>query len=329
MDPERLSRELVRSLRGRRSQPALSRRLGFSSNAVYAWESGRRAPTASAFFTLAARTGIDVAAALARFLGDSGLGSDARLASGLAPFDPAGVARLLRALRGSRPVTELAVQVGSDRTTLGRWLAGKTEPRLPELLRYVQATTRRLLELVALFADPAALPSAREAHADLLAQRHLAYELPWSHAVLRALELDAYRALSRHEPGFIARHIGISLAEEERHLRALLAAKQIKKSRGRYRTQRVLTVDTSPNELGNRQLKLHWAEVGLERLRAGGAPKNALFSYNLFPIAGPELERIRQLHAEYYERVRKIIAESQSADRVVLMNLQLIPLGEE
>lgn len=322
MDTDRLSRELIRSLRGRRSQPALSRRLGFTSNAVYAWESGRRAPAASTFFTVAARSGIDVSAALARFLG-----ADAHAA--LAPFDAAGVARLLHTLRGGRPVTELAAQIGSDRTTLGRWLAGKTEPRLPELLRYVQATTQRLLELIALFVDPAALPSARAAHADLLAQRHLAYALPWSHAVLRALELDAYRALPRHRPGFIARCIGISLEEEQRQLAALLAAKQIRKVRGRYRALRVLTVDTSPNERGNRQLKLHWAEVGLERLRNASAPKNALFSYNLFPIAGPELERIRQLHAEYYERVREIIAQSRSADRVVLMNLQLIPLHSD
>jgi len=39
-----LSRELVRQLRGSQSQPAFSKALGFTSNVVYTWESGRRYP---------------------------------------------------------------------------------------------------------------------------------------------------------------------------------------------------------------------------------------------------------------------------------------------
>ncbi|HKP61481.1 MAG TPA: DUF4423 domain-containing protein [Polyangiales bacterium] len=320
MDADRLAAELVRALRGRRSQPALSRRLGYASNAVYGWESGRRAPSARTFFRLAARSGVDVTAALGGFsAGARAKGLDQR----------AGLASWLRALAGERSNSELARAVHADRTTLTRWLDGRTEPKLPELLRYVQATTQRLLEFLACFADPAALASARAAYADLLAQRRLAYELPHSHAVLRALELDAYRALPRHEPGFVARRVGISLDAEAECLRALLAAKQIKRVRGRYVIQHVLTVDTRPDEAQNRRLKQHWATVGLERLRAGDAPTDALFSYNLFPVSAADLQRIRRLHIDYYERVREIVAESRRSDHVVLMNLQLVPLDRE
>lgn len=319
MDHALLAAELARALRGRRSQPALSRRLGFTSNVVYAWESGRRAAAASVFFRLAALGKIDVAAALAGFAGDAGL-------RGLDFGSPSASAQLLRALRADRPLSEIARAVDADRTTVARWFEGETEPRLPELLRYVDATTQRLLEFVSLFADPSALASTRKRYADLLAQRRLAYELPWSHAVLRALELDAYRALPRHEPGFIARCVGISREDETRCLRALAAAKQIAFEHGRYKITRVLTVDTRPNEEENRRLKLHWASVGQQRLEAG-APRGALFSYNLFPIDERGFERIRRLHVEYYERIREIVAESSTADRVVLMNMQLVPLG--
>lgn len=317
MDTERLAAELVRVLRGRRSQQALSRRLGCASNAVYGWESGRRAPSARTFLRLAARSGIDVAGALRGF---------SAAADSSALEQPAGLASWLRALAGERSNSELARSVGADRTTVARWLDGRTEPKLPELLRYVQATTQRLLEFLACFADPAALASARAAYADLVAQRRLAYELPHSHAVLRALELDAYRALSRHEPGFIARRVGISLEAETECLRALAAAKQIKRVRGRYVIQHVLTVDTRPDEAQNRRLKQHWATVGLERLRASDAAADALFSYNLFPVSEADYQRIRRLHIDYYERVREIVAESRRSDRVVLMNVQLVPL---
>jgi hypothetical protein len=138
--------------------------------------------------------------------------------------------------------------------------------------------------------------------------------------------LDAYRALPRHEPGFVARQIGLSLEAEAQCLRALVAAKQVKRVRGRDVIQHVLTVETRPDETQNRRFKQHWARVGLERLRAGDAPPEALFSYNLFPVSKTDFERIRRLHIDYYERVREIVAQSKRADRVVLMNVQLVPL---
>jgi len=37
---------------------------------------------------------------------------------------------------------------------------------------------------------------------------------------------------------------------------------------------------------------------------------------------------IRQLHVDYFERVRAIVAESKDVDRVVLTNQQLVDLTE-
>src|SRR5262245_38605960 len=58
MDHEALAKELIRALRGKRSQVALSRRLKHRSNVLYAWEAGLRAPTAAGFLDLAKRVGI-------------------------------------------------------------------------------------------------------------------------------------------------------------------------------------------------------------------------------------------------------------------------------
>jgi hypothetical protein len=56
----------------------------------------------------------------------------------------------------------------------------------------------------------------------------------------------------------------------------------------------------------SRRLEQHWARVGLERSSAVPDSPGALFSYSLF-ATGTELhERIRQLHIEYFEKVRKI-----------------------
>ena len=320
MDPEALGKELVRALRGERSQVQLSRRLGYTSNVLHTWERGRRAPTASAFFRLAERCRVDLSAGLTQFLSDRGVSApDVR--------DAAGVSALVRALLSDSPIVELAASIGADRTTVGRWVSGATEPKLPELLRIVDKTTQRLLDFVAIFAEPASLPSTRGAYQDLLVQRRLAYDMPWSHAVLRALELDGYRKLPCHQPGFIARAVGISIEQEQECLSALSRAGQIRRKRGRWVLGRVLTVDTRPSEADNRRLKLHWAEAAVARLRENQAPPSALFSFNLFAVSAPDLEKIRRLHIEYYQRIRELISASENPDHVVLMNLQLVPLA--
>lgn len=320
LDAAQVSRDLIRHLRGARSQPALSRQLGFGSNVVYTWESGRRFPEVSAFFRAAELARIPIRDRLLAFLPGAAHAELERIAS------PRAVQRITRLLVGRVPKCELARRIHVDRTTLARWLAGNAEPRLPEFLQLVDVTTQRLLQFIEQFADPAQLPSTQAAYRDLRAQQKLAYELPWSHAVLRALELDGYQALPRHAPGFLAEQIGIDVGQEQRYLGELEQAGQIRWDGTHYRLHRVLAVDTRLEPERNRQLKAHWARVAVTRIESGSAPHDALFSFNLFAISDASFHKIRDLHLDYYDRVRSIVDESPNADRVVLLNLQLIPL---
>jgi transcriptional regulator with XRE-family HTH domain len=221
---------------------------------------------------------------------------------------------------------ELARRIGRDRNTVARWLDGRTEPRLPDLLRFVAATTQRLLDFVAAFVDPAELPSLRAAYTDLALQRRVAYELPWAHAVLRLLELESYRAPPKHERGFLSERIGISLEEEDECLEALSRAGQIERRRGKWAVRRVLTVDTQEDPAGNLLLKRHWANVALARLDARRLEAGSLYSYNLFAISEEGLDAIRTAHLEYFERVRSIVSDCRRPTRLALANVQLVPL---
>src|SRR5262245_23344071 len=100
-----LAKELVRALRGARSQGSTNRRLGRSSNVAHAWERGTRQPRASDFFKLARLARVDVEAMLNRF----------------APFEAATETRAARALTAwlvaltrGRSQLELARGVGRD-----------------------------------------------------------------------------------------------------------------------------------------------------------------------------------------------------------------------
>jgi transcriptional regulator with XRE-family HTH domain len=316
-----LASELLRALRAGRSQAAFVRRLGYRANVAYTWESGRRFPPAQVLFRAAALNRVPFEP-IARFMQAPELASK----RGWAASD---TAPLLRGLAAGSSLAASAKAAGADRATVARWLRGDTEPRLPQLLAFVDGLTHRLVEFVELFVAAESVPSVRELSRALAAQRRIAYELPWSHAVLRALELDAYRALPAHVPGLIAQSIGIDVDQEGRLLEALRGARLIRRQRAKWAPARVLTVDTRADPKRNRQLKEHWAEVGLDRLRRQWSEKSdALHAFNLFAVSHTDFARLRELHLEYYERVRRIIAESSTADRVVLLNQQLIPLDE-
>src|SRR5688572_28684620 len=64
---ELVARELLRAVRGKRSQDAFARRLGYRGNPIADWEASRRAPTAAEALRACELSGIDVVAAFARF----------------------------------------------------------------------------------------------------------------------------------------------------------------------------------------------------------------------------------------------------------------------
>lgn len=312
----------MRALRGKRSQAACGRRLKCRSNVLHAWETGVRSPSLSHFAALLRLNGIDLEQTLSA-LHSAEPSVDAAV-RGLRDYGQA-----LRDLAGGRSISDLAQAMARNRNTVARWLEGRTEPRLPDLLCFVHVTTLRLLEFLGQLTDLRALPSVMQAHRDLEAQRRLAYDMPWSHAVLRALELSPYAALKRHVPGFTAKQLGIPLEVEKRCLKALAHAGQIERADGKWQVVRVLSVDTRAEPAKNLALKRHWADVAVQRLAAREAiPADSLYSYNLFAVSEEGLAKIRELHLAYYQQVRALVDASTSPTRVVLMNVQLLPLAE-
>jgi DNA-binding phage protein len=321
LDYETLASELLRALRGKRSQVAWSRRLGSTGNVAYSWESGRRFPTAARTFWAMGRAGRDVRAALGGFYRTP----PAWLAE--AALDTReGVVRLLADLRGRVPIAELAQRSGKSRFSVSRWLSGDAEPRLPDLLRLIEAMSLRVLDFVHALVGAGELPSVRGAWEELSRARRAAYEMPWSHAVLRALELEQYQRSSAHAPGWIARRLGIAPEEEARCLEMLEHTGQIVRRGERYVVAAVQTVDTRQNPEAGRRLKLWWSRVALERLERLEQEEAGLFSYNLFTVSQADYERLRELQLAYFRQLRSIVARSAPAERVVLANLQLFGL---
>ena len=312
-----LTQQLVRHLRGHRSQRALSRRLQYTTNVVYLWESGRRVPTASSFLWLAHRTGVDLDRALAPFAPPEVTGPE--------PWRAGAVARLLRHLQGRIPATRLASQIGVSRHAVGRWLRAEAEPRLPDLLRWVELTATRMLDFVAGFADPAALPATAEPWGRLRAARRLTREQPWAPAVLLTLELQAYQELHTHADGWIARRLGLPEPLVAECLTLLQEAGQVRRDRpgAPWKRVEIQAVDTRAAAHPT-DLKRWWGKVGLDRLgQADGAA-----SFTICAVSQADFEALQAAQIAHYRSLRARIAASQPGERVVLLNLHTLALDD-
>jgi transcriptional regulator with XRE-family HTH domain len=302
--------QLMRAIRGPRSQVAFARRLGYRGNPVTDWERGCTEPTAEEMLRACERTGIDVRRALQRFGNISIEVTQDRHAVG--PW--------LRALAGVSP-TELARRVGRSRSSVSRWLSGAAQPRLSEFLLLVDAATGRLPDLVSELVSIDAVPALKARHQAQLAARRLAFDAPWTEAVLRLIETRAYAA-GDHDASWLAQVLGIATEDVAACLTLLEAAGLVRRDGRHWVHAAGLNVDTRGGKEALHALKAHWASVAAERARA--PRRDDLHAYNVLSVSTADLERIQELLRDTYREVRAIVAASDPAEQVALLNVQLL-----
>ncbi len=319
MDYARVARELVKTLRGSRSQAALSRWLGFKTNVVYTWESGRSEPSVVQLFQLATKTGLDPKQALGAFY--------RRAPRWLVEAKVIGrrqVAALLEQERGGVPVLQIARETGVSRHSLARYLRAEADMRLSDFLRVLDYCSRRMLDFLALWVDVTELPSIAGAWQRQALARRTAYERPWSHAVLRCLELSDARK-GTLTAATIAQRLGVERAEVEGCLTLLEQSGQIRRRGKRWITDPSQSVDLSADREAARELASWWLGVAVQRSRG----RRGMFAYNLCSVSGRDLQRIADLQRDCLRRIRAIVAESKPAERVALIGAQVFGLDAE
>lgn len=314
MDFEKLAAELVRARRGARTQKQLSRLLGYQSNVVFAWENQRDVPTARAFFRLAQVAGapFDVSTFLAKPTPDL--------------TERTGIASFMKEMMGSLKMAQIGLQLGRDRHAVGRWLRGQTDVSLPEFLHFIEVTTLRVLDFLAIFSDPAELSEAAPAYRLLEAARESARQMPWSHAVVHMVELPSYRKLKSHKRGWFASRLGISTQDEEACLNLLVKMGQLIFADDKYTGTRSINVDTRRDPVATRELASFWMKEGAERVLTPGRGR---FAFNTFALSKKDLTLARELQSEYFQKLRALVAESEPAEAVAVATFQFFPLFEE
>ena len=309
--------QLMRAFRGKRSQAAFARRISLTVHTVANWESGRRVPSAARAFWAASRARVNVVAAFAAF--------DRELPP--APIDNASMHDWLRALGRRTKIKAIAARSGYSRYQVSRWFSGQTQIPLPAFLRVVEIITGRVSDLVGELVPISSVPSLLAIHVQRRAARTLAFDRPWTEALVRMVETEAYRRLVKPGVGWFAKRLGISVEEETACLDALVAAGVLVRKAGRYSGGRPLTVDTSAPVPKIASLKRHWLSQITSRL--DNPLPGDMLGYNMISVSEGDLDRIRQLHLDYFREIRTIVAQSEPAETVALIGMQLIQFPAE
>jgi DNA-binding phage protein len=236
------------------------------------------------------------------------------------------VARWLSELAGSLAIAELAARCGLSRHAVGRHLRGATRPKLDAFIALVEAISGRASDLVQELVPIEQVPELLDVARQRAAAKRLAFDEPWSAAVMRVLETSGYRAQSAHEDGYIAARLGLHEEKERAVLAALESAGVAEHRAGRYELGAPLTVDTQASPDDVRALRAHWAAVALERTAAPRAED--WLGFNVISSSARDLERMRDVLRRAFREIRAIAASSEPAESVALLNLHLVTWNE-
>lgn len=207
---------------------------------------------------------------------------------------------------------------------MGRWLSGRTRPRLPDFLRLVEAMTGRASDLVAELVDIASIPSLADVHARRRATRRLAYEHPYAAGALTLIEVGVPPGIPA--AAYVARALRIPEPAAAEVLEALADAGVARDDGQGWRVVAPLTVDVRASPDDVRGLKRTWARVALERLDAPD-PRD-LHAFNLITVSAADLERVRELQRAWFRELRALVAASAPSEVAAVVVAQLVVLAD-
>lgn len=306
-----LDQEVIRSLRGRRTQSQLSKVLGYKHNQLYLWESGRRTISWQDFCRICQVLKRPLNVAISDFFNIQ---------------NNQEIPVVLKLSLGKRKKGELAKSLGVTASKLSRWLTGRTDPPLIEVFKIFKIAYPNFLEFLDFVSGPGRVASIQGEVTNAHKIRSALFQAPFVGGVAAALFTKEYRNLKKHTPGIIAKHVGISLEEENVALNLLQAAKQIEMVDGLYRINSfsLNLVDDKKQFL---RLAQYWADRAAALPKWGGQKSG--FGYRVFCVNETGRQRIRQAQVDYYNAITEILkSESGPYDYVMVVNFQGFLPGE-
>lgn len=319
MEIKNIKKELLKQIRGKRSQAQLSRILKYGFNQVYRWEADLTRLLWTDFI---------------RICEVCKVGIKASLEESIVFYDDFKRADLLvQHIVGNKQIVKLADEIKISRFILSDWIKGKSEPTLDGILQLL-ASRDLLLNFIDSLTNVEAVstPLKEKIKAKKKALNYL-YENPLAGAVLACMELSSYLRLDKHSVGFIAKKMGISIQDEENILLQLKNLGLIKNVNGKYQKVEV-NFNSRGDFSGEQKLRRFWTEKGLQSDQSRKETKQKkdknYFGFVIFPMNEKKRAQLMEAYVQFGNTIYSIARDDGSEnDEVMVVTTQLFSVLPE
>lgn len=309
----KIQKELIRTLRGKRSQAQVNLKMNFSTNQMYRWESGQANISWIDFCNLCE--------VLKKPIHDA---CEEGFAFRASPLD---VTKLVQHLIGPRTQKELQSTLGISRSKISRWQNKKVSLSLIQVLQLADGGPCSLHSFFKVLIGNNLTPTLRHLTELEEKEKEIHFIFPWTGAFLLCLLLPSYKALKKHKEGFIAKKIGITLEQERLTLKKLLEVHAVYETQGLYKA-RLNTITTSGSLEGRVALRKFWTEKSLALLPSAVKKKTTVWPYLVFNTDPKTYEKIQKLLVNFFAEISKLSLEGEDSEGIYIFNAQLLSVLE-
>ena len=313
IDFDQIATEILRDLRGSKSQGQINNSFGFDYNKVAKWENNELSISWQEFLRYTSLAKKDMQQYFRENLVYNG--------------NIESIAEIISHLIKNIPLEQVAASIGCSKATLYRWIKGETEPGIKFILKIIVLVDANFLKFFSAICNISNI-SALDGFTEMEKSKDVFFRYPLIAAILRVIELREYETLPTHQEGFISKKLGIDDEEEKFLLSIMLRHHFIS-----YKEEKYIALSKTINTAGNRKLQLEtmlfWQQQSkkiLERLYDGQSyNERHLWMYNVFGTTAEAREMLRKKALVYNNEIITIL--SSEVNRGAIVDVTLLQFG--
>lgn len=308
----KLEKELLRAIRGNRSQNQLNHKLGYNFNRIAKWESGAQKIPWSNFVDLCLTCRVGLPAALKRtFL--------------IKRHEIKNEQKVVKLIIGDSPLEDIAKNLKTSKYSISSLFTGKTSPKLNTILQLINSKSEGLLyAFISELVDTKDIASIKHLRDSFETEINFFSKNPIAMGITHAMLTNGYKNLKKHKIGFIASLLNISVKEEQFLIKKLEENQIIINKNGKYilnEESGLFFIDTEG--------AIYWSEQCVERLKdRNKRSKYDIFHFQMSPTSSEAFLKVRELFNIFVQNATDVLDSdlNKNQDNVLLINSHIVEL---
>ncbi len=295
---EKLKIDLLKTIRGDKTQQQVNKKLGFDFNQVSRWETQQKRILWPEFVRYCELSNINITQSLKRVFTYHDKPEDYKT--------------LVRHLSADKKMSVMSNKTKISRYIIRRWMNNTYPPTLEEMFQVMEVYQSTLINFIDDLVGVEHVKAFSRKQKAYVAEKNFIYKYPYFAAVALCLELKQYKRLKAHQKGFIAKRIGISQEEEEEVFKnaVKLGLLEFRKKKYYKPPENKRHLNTKGNFFGSKCIKGYWLNKSIQKLEKMNEPKKEdYFSYFLFNTNETTYNLVLDEYIKFFKKIIDLVVQ--------------------